>query len=351
MKIKFKLFLLFCMIAASLSAQKRRVPSLNIGASAPPLKIRKWVKGIPFKNFEKGNVYVLDFWATWCGPCRASMPYLSVLAHRYKNRVIFVGIDIWDDSVSIEQVKSFVNSMGQKMDFSVAVDDSNFMANHWVRASGLNGIPTDFIVNAEGRISWIGNPTNLDEVLVKIFNNTWDIKAAASRRVSNLIDNTYLRELDVKTSVSVSNKWRKLNDLERADSVLSAIKKIVKKEPKLKYTPAMAYIIFWALLVKKNYKGAYEYGKKVIKTSTYQGPAYTPIIHDIENRSHKSKLPDEIYQLGAEAYQAQSDNAVYPDLINVPEKYDKMATWYRLAGDTSKAREVKQKAINSKKVQ
>src|SRR5215204_3612647 len=97
MRSNFQLLLLWYLIAAPAHAQNEQSPSLNIGDFAPSLVVNNWVKGVPVQRFEKGMVYVLQFWATWCGPCKAAMPRLSALAREYRDSVIIIGIDIYEN--------------------------------------------------------------------------------------------------------------------------------------------------------------------------------------------------------------------------------------------------------------
>ena len=76
---------------------QRRGDILNLGDPAPPLTVSSWVKGDKVEKFEPGKMYVVEFWATWCGPCLESIPHLTELAHKYKDKgVRFIGVDIWE---------------------------------------------------------------------------------------------------------------------------------------------------------------------------------------------------------------------------------------------------------------
>ncbi len=120
---------LFAAFVLALSLAAQADTKLKVGDVAPPLKMAKWVKGTPITSFTKGNVYVVDFWATWCGPCKGSIPTLTKLAKKYAaNKVAFIGVDIWENAVKGSKseletrVKDFVTEMGDQMDYNVAID-------------------------------------------------------------------------------------------------------------------------------------------------------------------------------------------------------------------------------------
>lgn len=349
-RTKIQFLLLFCVLAMTTQAQDPiKSPLLNIGDPAPPIRVQSWIKGPPVQRFERGKVYVVDFWATWCRPCIASMPHLSDLAHQYKDQVTFLAIDVWEDKVespaSLKRIRSFIDSMGKKMNFTVAVDDSNFMAHHWIEASGQNSIPSDFVVNAQSKIVWIGNPVNLDTILPRVLNKTWDIRNAKEKRDFN----QYLQKLDLELGDKMQ-KYLGKGDLLEPDSALLIIHEMVKKEPKLKYAPITVLFTFWALLITNKDEEAYQFGKKAIRTVTYQAPATYYIIAKVKQFQHELEKPKEMYRLAAEAYQSEIDytNPIYRKLLDLPKIYNKMATWYRLAEDTLKAKEAENKAIKWK---
>jgi thiol-disulfide isomerase/thioredoxin len=183
--------LLICVVAATLGLAHRAAHadgSLNVGDPAPELMVARWVKGKKVEKFNPGGIYVVEFWATWCGPCKQTIPHLTDLGRQYRSKgVTLIGVDVWEPEV--KNVKPFVDEMGARMDYSVAVDavppgvdpHDGAMARSWLHAAEEYFIPTAFAVQ-DGKVVWIGNPVNLDKPLTAIVAGTWDTLAFARQR-------------------------------------------------------------------------------------------------------------------------------------------------------------------------
>src|SRR5215469_15597227 len=110
--------------------------TLKVGDPAPKLQAGKWVQGEPVTDFEKGKAYIVEFWATWCGPCRVSIPHLNEIHTKYKDKNLVV---IGQDCAEVDEagVEKFVKKMGGKMTYRVALDDEEgTMGNTWMLAAG-----------------------------------------------------------------------------------------------------------------------------------------------------------------------------------------------------------------------
>ena len=163
------------------SALAPALSAAELGDPAAPLEIAEWVKGdaVDLAAVKGKKVVVVEFWATWCGPCRTSIPHLTELQKQFQDRgVVFVGVS--DETAA--KVQPFVDGMGEKMDYTVAIDRDRKTSAGYMGAFGINGIPHAFVVDKEGRIAWHGHPmSGLDKVLEKIAAKTYDLAGEKKR--------------------------------------------------------------------------------------------------------------------------------------------------------------------------
>ncbi len=151
----------------------------ELGMAAPPLEIATWVQGskVNLAAGKGSKVFVVEFWATWCPPCKTTIPHLNELHHKYAAKgVVIIGIT----GELTGKVKSFLKEMKGKMDYTVAVDQKKKTSEAYMKAFGQEAIPYAFIVNKEGQIAWAGSPFEdteaMDKALEQIVAGTYDLK-------------------------------------------------------------------------------------------------------------------------------------------------------------------------------
>ncbi len=141
-------------------------PIHKVGDPAPKaLSVDEWLKGDPVTKLNRGTVYLIEFWGTWCAPCIESIPRLSELQRKHRDKglvVIGVASHEWD---GIKPVKAFLKKNGYKMDYRVAFDGDLSMEHEW-QNGGIEGrlfnMPEAFVVDRQGKIAWIGHPLKDD---------------------------------------------------------------------------------------------------------------------------------------------------------------------------------------------
>ena len=162
--------LLLLLLSATLSAA-----GLKVGDLAPATRPETMLQGETVKDFQKGEVYVFECWASWCGPCIAAIPHLNELHKQMgKKGVVITGVNVWEserDAASAQRAKDFLKSQGDKMSYRVALGGKAFIKD-WLEAAEVNGIPHAFVV-ADGKIAWTGHPAQLTaEMLGDILTGT-----------------------------------------------------------------------------------------------------------------------------------------------------------------------------------
>jgi thiol-disulfide isomerase/thioredoxin len=186
------------------------VRPLKIGDKAPAVKYSKWIKGTPVKEYKDDQVYILEYWATWCGPCKAAMPHLSELSKKYVGKATFIGVNVWERTgtepyeSSLPSVEKFVNDKENKIEYNVIADNNaQDMVNNWLKPAGIIGIPCTFIIS-KGKIAWIGHPMSMEKPLQEILNNTFDI--AAFQKSYEVSKKTEQDQITAITNVSTQTR-------------------------------------------------------------------------------------------------------------------------------------------------
>jgi len=234
-------------------------PTLKVGDKAPKLQNGKWLQGDPVKDFEAGKAYLVEFWATWCGPCRVSIPHLNELHNKYKNKgLIVVGQDCWERDEAL--VAPFIEKMGEKMTYRVALDDKaggqkGRMAETWMEAAGRDGIPSAFLVDTKGRIAWIGHPMQLkEEVIEQVLDGKFNVEKAAADY-----------DAEQKTQEKFKPVWTELNRAMMKKDWTTAGERLEEAEKLLPEAnrESLALMRFNILIGKKDYAAAYRTAKEV----------------------------------------------------------------------------------------
>lgn len=145
-----------------------------------PLFALKDLNGKSYSLSElKGKVVIVDFWATWCGPCKASLPGMQMAVNKYKNNpdVVFLFVDCWEEGDNyLPVVKKFIADNNYV--FNVLLDEKgeDGRQSKVVSSFGVGGIPTKFVIDKNGhiRFKYVGY-TGTPETLVEEVSNMVDM--------------------------------------------------------------------------------------------------------------------------------------------------------------------------------
>ncbi len=135
---------LFCTESSARSAES------NVGKKLPELKV-DYVKSKPE---TAGKPLMVEFWATWCGPCVASIPHVNEIHKKYESKGLVV-IGLSDEPNQV--IKPFVKA--KKMEYNVGTDKDGKLN----KALGVQGIPHAVLVDKGGTIVWEGHPASLTD--------------------------------------------------------------------------------------------------------------------------------------------------------------------------------------------
>lgn len=325
MKLISRLSALMLLACAAMAANAQD-GSLRVGSAAPPMKVSKWVKGNAVENLDKG-IYVVEFWATWCGPCKTSIPHLTEMAKKYAGKVTFAGISVWEQKPDdVKNVEDFVTGMGDKMDYNVAVDGGPaIMATTWMKAAGQNGIPTAFIVK-DGKVQWIGHPMSMEEALGQVVAGKFDVneqikKDAAQGEIEEQMNAAFaaFQKKDYKTA-------------------LIGVDKVMKSHPEME--PTLAAFRF-EVMSQSGDPASAEYGWKIAEKHYWGNQQSLNQIawNLVDDEIKYTKKPD--YKIAVKIAKRANELAKDQD----PYILDTYAYALFKTGDVKKAIEIQERAV------
>ncbi|GGH10031.1 TlpA family protein disulfide reductase [Pedobacter zeae] len=147
MKKSITVLLLFwaTLVAAQESNNGKRLWAKSIlNEKAPDLVVEKWISKQPD---TKGKFVLIDFWATWCGPCRAYIPTLNNLQKKYADKLAIIGLS----NEAAEKVEAFDNP---KINYFEAIDTKGVIKD----SLQVKGIPHAILIDPKGIVRWEGFP-------------------------------------------------------------------------------------------------------------------------------------------------------------------------------------------------
>jgi thiol-disulfide isomerase/thioredoxin len=321
---------------AALFAGAAQGQDLKVGSTAPALEHVEWVKGEAVSEFRSGQIYVLDFWATWCGPCVASIPHINELQKEYKDRgVNVIAVAIWPREGMVPTV-DFVEKKGDGMDYRVAEDVDGKTALAYMEAAGQAGIPTVMVVGRDGTVQWIGHPMELDNVLEPIVDGEFDAASYAKKQEE---DRQRQLELQMKARPHImalqqgmqGEDWGKVS--EAVDALIELDRENFAQAAAFKYI---------ALVKSGESQEAARWGAQVASTLYADQPQmlnmFAWMMVDPEGPLTPEEVDAKLAVTVAEKASALTDDAD-------PNVLDTLARAHYLAGDMARAVEMQRKAV------
>ncbi|MDP6987678.1 MAG: redoxin domain-containing protein [Phycisphaerales bacterium] len=301
-------------------------PRLKVGDAAPPLGEVTWVmspQGTDI-NMSDGKVHVLEFWATWCRPCKFSIPHLSRLQQEWgEDRLQIIGITDEEE----EDVTPWVDRNVAQIKYGIAISGNRGPQKNWFKAAKLESIPSAFIVGPRGKIQFIGNPNDelFEVTLIKVLKGRFD--AVKQRQAAPLMK-------DLRRNLERKN-WRQYEKI---------AKEIVAISPKI-FIDTQVDLFETQLVLMKDPEAAYAGAKAFVETKIDSDPEGVLIL--VDRIVNGPNIPEEQRQFDFALEVANNALERFEKPADQAHALKVIASVYFKKGDISEAVRVAREAYRS----
>lgn len=318
------------------STKAASTAALKVGDAAPAFSPGKWLNGDPIKTLDPQKVYLVEFWATWCGPCKAQIPHLNELHKQFSSKgLVVIGQNVWETDQKLPE--PFVQEMGEKMSYRIALDEQtgkqSFMATHWLIPAGIRSIPASFLIDKQGKIAWIGHPADLTEAMITALLDDKFADAGAKQAVDQEKSRAALR-----TTLTAFEQALRANDFDKAEAAIASGEKEIVGQSAI----VVSSLRIELAVAKGDNDGAAAIAKKLAEQYSKDLSA----LHMIASRLSKADKPspamlDAAIAISTTANEAMNGKDVAALIILARANF--------LQGHTDKAIEFQQKALDLSK--
>lgn len=207
--------------------------ALQPGDAVRPDALAKaeFVKGEAPREWKTNEVYVLECWATWCGPCIAAIPHVDSLYDKHHGKGLnVIGVNVFEDGK--DKVAKFVQKKADGMSYPVAyVGRGGGFEEEWLKPAGVNSIPHAFVVK-NGRLLFMIHPASLTEKMIETLLAGGEAESELVRKlnrakgsqgeVKTLIE-TFSTQLSASDYVAAKATLTRIRDLDEANPALPGL--------------------------------------------------------------------------------------------------------------------------------
>jgi len=232
------------LVATSLLAPAALAQKTGDIVTPDALAKAEWITGTAPAAWETGKVYILECWATWCGPCIAAIPHIDELYDKFHEKGLrVIGVNVWEDGK--DMVSDFVKAKGDGMSYPVTyVGKGGAFETEWLKPAEVKGIPHAFVVK-DGKVLLTTHPSQLTEPVIE------GLLAGGKAETEAIVGIKHALNKQQET-VKIMQAFRQASANKEIAGMEQAIAELKALDAESRYLATME---FEALLAQKNWAG------------------------------------------------------------------------------------------------